>query len=68
MNVYYYRGDHPDESNCTWAPSWDEETRARYKEEYKNDRPIIYQMHEEGSCEHCDLLRQLQREVDDETI
>lgn len=45
-----------------WTPEQIEEWKRGYAAGEAIDRPVWE--HEEGECEHCDLLRKWQREVD----
>lgn len=55
-----------DNLNNSFAPSWSAKTREEYKRAYLAGEPIQQPLleHEDGTCQHCDLLRELQREAD----
>lgn len=49
------------------AADWTPEQVAEWKRAYAGDEPVElpYWEHGPGECEHCDLLREWAREVDD---
>lgn len=51
-----------------YAPDWTPEERERWMADYAAGRPVLlpHQEHDEGECDHCDLLRRWMREVDDD--
>jgi hypothetical protein len=52
----------------SYAPDWSDEQRAEWKRDYDAGKPVLlpHPEHEPGECDHCDLLRQLMKESDDD--
>lgn len=52
----------------TYAPNWTAEQRDQWKAAYIAGRPVLlpHAEHDTGECSHCDLLRALMREAEDE--
>lgn len=54
-------------ATSTYAPDWTPEQRAAYVEAYKRGIPVELPMPEHGDeCDHCNALRDLMREADED--
>jgi CRISPR/Cas system-associated protein Cas10 (large subunit of type III CRISPR-Cas system) len=53
----------------SYAPNWTAEEREQYKRDYLAEEPVLQatREHDDDECEHCKLLRQLQREADEQS-
>jgi hypothetical protein len=53
----------------SYAPNWTDEEREQYKRDYIAEKPVLRALleHDDDECEHCKLLRQLQREADEQS-
>jgi hypothetical protein len=53
----------------SYAPNWTDEEREQYKRDYLAEKPVLQatREHDDEECEHCKLLRQLQREADEQS-
>lgn len=51
------------------AADWTPDEVEAWKAAYRADEPVLlpHVEHEEGECDHCDLLRKWMAEVHDET-
>jgi hypothetical protein len=54
----------------SYAPNWTDEEREQYKRDYIAEKPVLRALleHDDDECEHCKLLRQLQREAEDSEL
>jgi hypothetical protein len=52
----------------TYAPDWTMTEREQWMADYRAGRAVLlpHAEHEVGECGHCDLLRAMMREVDDD--